>query len=181
MRALQAAADANRDTRAAGTPGDRASIRYVAGRLRAAGYRVRLQPVPFSFFDERRRPRLVRAGARVEGVRTLQHSGSGDVRGRVQLVDAASQPRPVAGSTSGCERADFAGFRRDRVALLARGTRTLRRKALNAQRAGAAAAVIFNDGRPGRDRRDQRHAGRPGPPDPRARRELRHGPGAPGR
>jgi hypothetical protein len=43
LTALQGIADANGGTRAAGTPGDRATADYIAGRLRAAGWRVRFQ------------------------------------------------------------------------------------------------------------------------------------------
>jgi aminopeptidase S len=46
LRALQRIAARHGGNRAAATSGGRASVRYVARRLRAAGYRVRLQPVP---------------------------------------------------------------------------------------------------------------------------------------
>ena len=45
LQALARIGERNRGTRAAGTPGYDASVDYVAGRLRSAGYRVRLQTV----------------------------------------------------------------------------------------------------------------------------------------
>ena len=155
LRELQAIADRHGGNRAAGAPGGEASIDYVAGRLRAAGYSVRLQPVRFPFFDERSPPSLerLRPERRYSGageLRTLRFSGGGRVTARVQPVDLGRSP--ATASDSGCERADFAGFPRGRVALVQRGTCTFRQKARNAQRAGAAAVLVFNDGRPGRRR-----------------------------
>src|SRR5687768_8949027 len=47
--ALQAIADANGGTRAAGTPGYDASVEYVRQKLAAAGYLVTLHAFPFVF------------------------------------------------------------------------------------------------------------------------------------
>lgn len=47
---------------------------------------------------------------------------------------------------AGCEAADFAGFPAENIALIQRGTCTFAQKALNAQAAGAAAVIIFNQG-----------------------------------
>ena len=55
LRALARIGERNGQTRAAGTAGYDESVDYVAGRLRAAGYRVRLQAVPFPIFRERSR------------------------------------------------------------------------------------------------------------------------------
>jgi len=70
---LQRIAGEHGGNRAAGTPGDRASVAYVAGRLRAAGYRVTVQPVRFPFFDQRAPPRVEIGHAPVSpgGIRTL--------------------------------------------------------------------------------------------------------------
>src|SRR6187551_3840411 len=51
-KALQQIANANDGTRASGTPGFDASRDYVAGKLRAAGYQVTIQPFNFDFFTE---------------------------------------------------------------------------------------------------------------------------------
>ncbi len=48
--------------------------------------------------------------------------------------------------TSGCEAGDFAGFPAGNIALVQRGTCSFGIKAANAQAAGAAAVVIFNQG-----------------------------------
>jgi Zn-dependent M28 family amino/carboxypeptidase len=83
--------------------------------------------------------------------RTFEFSGSGDVTAPLHPVDLRLPPGPGAdSSTSGCEPADFAGFPRGVVALLQRGTCPFRAKVDNARRAGAAAAVIFNEGQAGR-------------------------------
>jgi hypothetical protein len=50
--ALQAIADANGGTRAAGTPGYDRSVDYVVNRLRDAGYSPQLFPFSFDFFRE---------------------------------------------------------------------------------------------------------------------------------
>ena len=52
LEAFQAIADANGGTRVAGSPGYDASVEYVAERLRAAGYDVRLQEFTFDAFEE---------------------------------------------------------------------------------------------------------------------------------
>ena len=53
LSALQEIANGSGGTRAAGTPGDRASVDYVAKRLREAGWTVRLQQVRFPYFELR--------------------------------------------------------------------------------------------------------------------------------
>ena len=61
--ALQAIADANGGTRAAGTPGYDASVEYVVDKMTAAGYNVTLNAFPFVYVaaadaaaDSRRSP-----------------------------------------------------------------------------------------------------------------------------
>src|SRR5215210_3330024 len=152
LRQLQRIASAHGGTRAASTPGDRATADYLLGRLRAAGLRVRTQTVRFPFTEERSPPRVTR----VDGpdrrlrpnrdVRTLQFSGPADLTARVRAVSVA----PGTASSSGCAASAFGELRRGEIALLQRGVCTLRRKALNAQRAGAGAVLILNDGLPGR-------------------------------
>ena len=128
LRALARIGARNRDTRAAGTPGYDASVDYVAGRLRSAGYRVRLQDVPFPVFRQRSRPRLEVDGRRVP-VRTLGYSGPGRVRAPVAPVGLA------------CRGGDLAGAR-GRIAIAKRGRCTFREKARNAQTAGARGLVV---------------------------------------
>ena len=93
----RASASATANTRAAGTPGYDASVDYVAGRLRAAGYRVRLQDVPFPVFRDRSQPRLVAGGRRLPvadaallGARARARAGRA---GRARLRRAAELRR----------------------------------------------------------------------------------------
>jgi Zn-dependent M28 family amino/carboxypeptidase len=150
LEALQAIADANGGNRASGTAGYEASVDYVAEKLRDKGFRVTIQTFPFDFFQELAPPKLERVSpapkpyVETTDFFTMTYSGSGDVTRNVQAVDTNATPN--AASTSGCEAADFAGFVAGRIALMQRGTCTFRVKALNAQAAGASAALIFNRG-----------------------------------
>jgi Zn-dependent M28 family amino/carboxypeptidase len=149
LLALAAVARRNAGTRAVGTQGYEQSVRYVAGQLRAAGYRPRLQSFAFDVFRETRPSRFERLSPGAEQYRpgrdflTLRYSGGGDVSAQVEPVEPTS-------ARSGCEPSDFAGFPRGAVALVRRGTCFLRQKAQNAAFAGASAVLIANEGSPGR-------------------------------
>jgi Iap family predicted aminopeptidase len=136
LRALQRIADDHGGDRAAGTPGDRASVEYVVRRLREAGWRVRRQPFAFPYFDERSPPRVRAAGGRAlregEEFRTMTYSGSGRVEGAVRRVGL------------GCRRGDFRDVREGEVAVAARGDCFFRVKARNAESAGAAALLVVD-------------------------------------
>jgi Zn-dependent M28 family amino/carboxypeptidase len=150
LQAFQQIADANGGTRASGTPGFEASVAYVADKLRDKGFLVTIQDFPFAFFQELATPKLEQVSPTAKAYQptvdffTMTYSGSGDVTTNVQPVDTTATPNPA--STSGCEASDFTGFVAGRIALMQRGTCTFRVKALNAQAAGATAAVIFNRG-----------------------------------
>ena len=168
LQAFQRIADAHGGNRAAGSPGYLASRDYVADRLRRAGYQVTVQPFEFGYFKERSAvleqvaPRRVRythspqpQAAPKEGeptgdFATMVYSGSGDVTAPVHPVDVTLPPAKQPSSTSGCQRSDFAGFPRGAIALIQRGTCEFAVKAKNAQDAGAAAVIIFNEGQPDR-------------------------------
>ena len=128
LRALARIGDRNRDTRAAGTPGYDASVDYVAGRLRSAGYRVRLQEVAFPVFRDRSEPRLEAGGRRVP-VLTLRYSGPGRVRAPAARVGLACRSADLHGSAG-------------RIAIAERGTCTFREKARLAEAAGARGLVV---------------------------------------
>jgi Iap family predicted aminopeptidase len=136
LRALQGIADANDGDRAAGTPGDDATLEYIAETLREAGWQVRLDPVTFPYFDERSPPRLVtgtgEALAADADFRTLSYSGSGRVEGPVRRLGL------------GCSRGDFRALEEGEVAVGARGECLFRDKARNAEAAGAAALLIVD-------------------------------------
>ena len=162
MRAFQRIADAHGGRRASGTPGYDASADYVARRLRAAGLEVTRQAFDFRFFDELSDPVMTRTApterAYVAGTdfATMDFSGSAPdgVSAPVQAVDVVLPPATEAnGNTSGCEPEDFTGFAAGNIALMQRGTCGFGVKARNAQAAGAAGAIIFNEGTPGADDR----------------------------
>jgi Iap family predicted aminopeptidase len=144
---LDALAAAAREggTRAAGTPGDEATRAHVVEALRAAGWRVTVQPVRFPYFDERRAPRVtLPSGRRLaagRAARTLAYSAGGRASGRVRVIPGAPD--------AGCRAGDFAALRDGEVALVERGTCRMSVKARNAQAAGASAVLVVNDGRPG--------------------------------
>ena len=156
LRALDGIATANGGTRASGTPGFAASRDYVVSQLEAAGYHPVLQEFDFPFYRELSAPELDRIAptpttyTTPAEFATMTYSGSGDVTAVVQAVDVVLPPSPTPSSTSGCEAADFSGFTPGNIALLQRGTCTFAVKAQNAEAAGAAAAIVFNEGQPGR-------------------------------
>jgi Zn-dependent M28 family amino/carboxypeptidase len=158
LAAFQQIAARNGGNRAAGTAGYDESARYVAARMRAAGYRVRFQEFSFTVVGDRSPPTLrplsVVSPWRYRANRdyaTLRYSGSGRVEGEVVAVDLRV-PSPAANaSTSGCEVSDFARFPAGAVALLQRGACQFRQKVENAAAAGARAVIVFNEGNPGRD------------------------------
>ncbi|MER7506644.1 M28 family metallopeptidase [Nonomuraea pusilla] len=155
LSALQSIADANGGTRAIGTAGYQASRDYVAGRLRAAGYRVSLQPIDFvQSWKENAPATLELPGAKSwtagQDFHTFEPSPAGDVTAQVQGVDLTLPPAPTPSSTSGCEASDFAGFVPGRIALIQRGTCAFAQKIRNAGRAGASGIIVFNEGQPGR-------------------------------
>jgi len=157
--ALQAIADGNGGTRSSGLPGYLASVMYAEGVFRAAGYEVTRQEFDFPYTEENSELERLAPNPTtfVEGVDFLRNrfdSGTpeGTATGSLVPVDlnipAASLP--PNSNTSGCEAADFVGFPAGAVALMQRGTCGFAVKVLNAQAAGAAAAIVMNEGQPGR-------------------------------
>ena len=132
LAALQRIADANGGERAAGTPGYDASVDYVAGVLRRAGWRVRVEPVPAALWRERSPARLSINGAAVRPsqFRVPSYSAAGQVDGTLRAVD------------DGCQEDDFDALAPGQVAFTGFGACFLFRKATNARRAGATAVVV---------------------------------------
>ena len=153
--ALQAIADAHGGNRAAQTSGYDASVTYVADQLRAAGYNVDIRN--FQYPDAANavislqrispNPRTYVPGP---DFMAMQGGNDGTATGQLAPVDLVLPPTPAPSSTSGCEAGDFAGFPAGSIALIQRGTCTFNQKAINAQAAGAAGVIIFNEGQPGR-------------------------------
>jgi len=135
LRALERIADRNAGTRAAGTPGYAASVRYVRDQLRRAGYRPQLSPFPLVLYIERvERGRQIAPVQRDLPLEALQYSPStpaGGLRAR------------VVASGDGCSRDDF-GAVRGLIALVERGDCFFAQKAANAQAAGAAGVLVYN-------------------------------------
>lgn len=159
--AFQAIADANDGTRASGTPGYNASLRYVKAQLDATGYfTTEVQRFDFDYFEETAPAEFERVSpdpevyALTDDFVTMEYSGSGDVTGDlVPTNDIVIPPGPTANtSNSGCEPDDFtpASITEPQVALIQRGTCTFAVKAQNAEAAGYDAVVIFNEGQEGR-------------------------------
>jgi Zn-dependent M28 family amino/carboxypeptidase len=148
QQALQNVAGANGNTRASGTPGYQASVNYIVSQLSAAGYDPVVQPFDFAFFQELATPSFQRispnprtyiAGADQE-FSTMTYSGSRDVTAATtHVTDQGGAPG------AGCEAPDFTGFPAGNVALIERGGCTFKIKATNAEAAGAAAVVIYNN------------------------------------
>jgi Zn-dependent M28 family amino/carboxypeptidase len=153
-RALQQIALANDDTRAATTPGQNATVDYVVSRMKQAGYKVHLDPFDFPIWTLNSPSTFAEASptARTFTEDTdyivSQFSGAGDVTAQVVPTNDIEIPPsggPGAG-TSGCEMSDFPPETAGNIALMQRGTCAFTDKFANAKQAGAAAALIFNDG-----------------------------------
>ncbi|WP_141584874.1 M20/M25/M40 family metallo-hydrolase [Actinomadura sp. WMMA1423] len=141
---LQKIADANGGNRAAGLPGNKITIKYIADQLKRAGYTPTVQDFEFDFWQEQSEPVLAETApdpktfAPHSDFETLQYSGSGDVTAPATAVDPAA-----TGDGSGCEAGDFAGFPKGRIALIQRGGCFFSVKTDNAIAAGASAVVIY--------------------------------------
>ena len=158
-RAFQDIALANDGNRAATTPGYDASVEYVANRLRRAGYRVSLQEFSFPSWTLNGPSTFQRTDVQTEpyveetGYIVAQFSAGADVTGPIFVAGNTVIPPPGGAGTSvsGCDPADFAGMPAGSVALIQRGTCPFTQKYENADAAGAAATLIFNDGFEGRE------------------------------
>ena len=113
---FQKIANLNDGTRAASTPGYDASAKYVADKLRSAGYRVTEQPFEFPYFEEtgpstfeRLTPLPAETYVRGTDLDLMEYSGAGGVTGQVVPTnDIVIPPGAQAGtSNSGCEVSDF--------------------------------------------------------------------------
>jgi Zn-dependent M28 family amino/carboxypeptidase len=161
MKKFQAIANANpspadgKPSRNSGEPGYKASVDYVASVMRDAGFDVTIQPYKFTYFAYTTRPVLREVSPTAHDYVLSGEWNPGQSTG---TATAALQPAggiiipptPTPSSASGCSMADFSGFVRGRIALIQRGSCFFGVKVLNAQAAGAAGVIIFNEGNPGR-------------------------------
>ena len=161
---LQKIANQNRvdgvATRAAGTAGYNASVDYVAGKLRAAGYNVRIQNFTYdqfrlesaAFEQTSPTPTTYTMGfAEGDDFFPMDYTGAGDVTRQLVPTNDIQLRAPGAeftpgGSTSGCELQDYPAATAGNIALVQRGTCPFRQKADVALQAGAVGVVIFNEG-----------------------------------
>src|SRR3954452_6658541 len=137
LAALQAIADANGGTRATGTAGHEASVDYVAGQLREAGYQVSFEAVEIPIVQEVGPPRLTvqtETGPNLRDLqpRTLPYSASGTIKAPLQLAGG------------GCNKADFKRLSTGSIALVQRDSCSVWRKMKNAAAAGAGAVIVYN-------------------------------------
>jgi Zn-dependent M28 family amino/carboxypeptidase len=161
MKAFQKIANQNlgpdgHPSRNSGEPGYRASVDYVAARMRAAGYDVTIQPYKFLYYAYLGIPTFREVSPTAHTYTLNGDWGPGQSTGTanaaIQPVGGIVIPPDPNGSTStsGCTSADFAGFTVGRIALIQRGGCNFGVKVLNAKDAGASGVIIFNEGNPGR-------------------------------
>jgi Zn-dependent M28 family amino/carboxypeptidase len=145
LEALQAIADEHAGNRSVGTPGYQASVDYVVGTLREAGYAIATPSTDVPVFEQLGRTLLERSSPSprswVDGrdVRAMLFSAAGDVEGTL-----------ASPGGTGCSPADFAGFATDTVALLGPGPCFRRQQVVNAQTAGAVAVIAVTTAARGR-------------------------------
>jgi Iap family predicted aminopeptidase len=140
LEALQRAADENGGNRAVGTPGYEASVRYVSGALRAAGWRVRVQEFDVPMFQLERSSVQIRERELERGrdYQVLTYSGSGGVSGRIRRRN------------TGCAAENFTGLAAGDIPVVERGICFFAAKAGNAQRSGVKALIVVDDSRTAR-------------------------------
>jgi hypothetical protein len=141
-------------SRNSGEPGYKASADYVAQKMRDAGYNVKIQTYPFTYFAYRSKPSFSEVSPAAKDfeldVDWSAAKSTGVTTAALQPVNVTVPPTADPSSASGCTAADFADFVPGRVALIQRGSCNFGVKAINAQAAGASGVIIFNEGQPGR-------------------------------
>jgi Peptidase family M28/PA domain len=127
----------NRDT---GTAGYKASVDYVAKLMRQAGYHVTVQQYQFNASEVTGEPQFGTPDQSYAFTRdwlVAQHSGGGTLTASIQ---------PAGGSGNGCFPGDFTEFLPGHIALLQRGTCAYDAQVGNAEKAGAAAVILYGPG-----------------------------------
>lgn len=163
LDALQRIAEEHGGNRASGTPGYEASVDYVVERLEAVGYDPTVQRFEFPFFEVLEQVLTIAGGEQTpvdlaEGTgtwHTMAFSGNGTITDAtaVPTTDVVTDIEGTEANTSdsGCQAEDFtAPPEGSAVALVQRGSCPFLVKALNAQKAGYDAAIVFNEGQDGR-------------------------------
>jgi Peptidase family M28/PA domain len=123
-----------RDT---GTPGYKASVDYVAKLMRQAGYHVTIQQYQYDASEVSGVPQF----GTPDQSYALTHDWLVALRSGGGTLTASTQP--AGGSGEGCSAGDFAGFIPGNIALLERGTCVYDAQVANAEKAGAAAVILY--------------------------------------
>ena len=137
--ALQRIADQNGGNRASGNPGYEASVDYVAGKLRDAGFDV--STPEFSYQAYERESVSLRVAGQPTEADALEYSPA-TPRGGVTAALAV----PTVDDTPGCEPTDYDGTNvTGAVVLVKRGACDFAQKAKVAADRGAKAVIIYNN------------------------------------
>jgi Zn-dependent M28 family amino/carboxypeptidase len=146
LEALQRIADANGGNRFTATPGHEKSVSYVARVLRDAGYEVSFDRFDVTLYEEnvpsvlqRRAPVRTSLDDSVD-FSTFNFSPSGAVTAAVTPVGVT--PGSFDG-LGGCDQNAFSGFPTGDIALIQAGPCTLTDQVVNADNAGASAALVM--------------------------------------
>lgn len=124
--------------RDSGTEGYKASVDYVAGMMRTAGYGVTIQTYQFTASEVTGVPQFSTPEASYALTRdwfVARLSGGGTPTASIQ---------PAGGSGDGCTPGDFVSFVTGKIVLLERGTCAYDTQVANAEHAGAAAVILYN-------------------------------------
>ncbi|CAN5686310.1 M28 family metallopeptidase [soil metagenome] len=139
LQKLQDIADANKGTRAVGTPGFDASVDYVVGELRAKGFDVQTPEFDVKVFESD--PGTLTLGSATFAARALEYSLGTPPDGVTAPLVAA----PVD-DTPGCSPSDYDGLAvAGAVVLVDRGVCPFAQKLDAATQRGAVALVVDNN------------------------------------
>ena len=148
-------------SRNTGEPGYLASVNYVVKMMKKAGYLVKIQTYSFLYGAYTATPTFSEMSPSFKNYILAQDfypaaaasltSGKSNAIAQIQNVGGIIIPATdTPSSSSGCATTDFSGFKVGNIALIQRGTCEYTVKVQNAEAAGAAGVIIFNEGNPGR-------------------------------
>ncbi|TCK20432.1 M28 family metallopeptidase [Pseudonocardia endophytica] len=140
LQSLERIADANGGNRASGTPGYDASVDYVVGVLRQAGYDVQTPTFEArTFSTQSERLTLGNEPVRATALGFSPATPPAGITAPIVVIPPAPQD-----PTPGCDASDYAQFPRGAVALVQRGVCPFGQKSQLAGAAGAAAVIVAN-------------------------------------
>ncbi|MBY7782183.1 M20/M25/M40 family metallo-hydrolase [Vibrio fluvialis] len=148
-------------TRAAGSQGYQESVEYIIATMKEHGYKVTTQEFDFRAWEELANTHLNVNGNELLSTRSapegtepdyaaMSYSGgsNGELSGELVFVTPDFNfDSDTYDSSDGCEASDFEGKAiAGKIAVIQRGSCSFSDKVINAQNAGAIAAIIFNQG-----------------------------------